>query len=218
MSQVTTLLPGSQGAYNNWILISGASKPVAVQSQDGDTSYIGDNNSALRESFLLNNTIGSSVVILADPLVKGQIKDAGGGGINETLFLRLGGVNQDGSAQGITGSWVIYQSTITRPGGGTWSGSDLNTLEVGLFGSNANGLGCSFLSADITWDPMGGFFTYLVGGLGPIIGAGLGLAEMPKLARFIRSRTPHLILPSSYARAWREIRDYRWPVSVEVGA
>lgn len=56
--------------------------------------------------------------------------------------VRLGGVNVDGAAKvGITGNEDVNDSTMARPGGGTWLVSDFETLEAGYLTSAIDGGG-----------------------------------------------------------------------------
>jgi len=49
------------------------------------------------------------------------------------LYLRLGSTNSLGSALSPTSSYAAYDETITRPGGGSWSESDIGSLKVGIY-------------------------------------------------------------------------------------
>jgi hypothetical protein len=49
------------------------------------------------------------------------------------LYLRLGTTNSLGSELSLTSSYAAYDETISRPGGGSWSESDLSDLKVGIY-------------------------------------------------------------------------------------
>lgn len=55
-----------------------------------------------------------------------------------TPRLRLGTTNRDGTEQNLD-STTDYSQTITRPGGGSWSWSDIDSLEAGIGLRNADG-------------------------------------------------------------------------------
>ena len=59
-----------------------------------------------------------------------------------TPFLRLGGVDLMGSNESLSNQYAEYSQIISRPGGGDWTESDLDSLEVGVAAtpSVANGL------------------------------------------------------------------------------
>ncbi len=46
--------------------------------------------------------------------------------------LRLGGTTLDGTAFAITTSWADYSQEISRPGGGSWTASDIDSLQAGV--------------------------------------------------------------------------------------
>lgn len=49
-----------------------------------------------------------------------------------TPQVRLGSNTQSGSAQAVSGSYVTYTATLSRPGGGSWTAADLNSLRGGF--------------------------------------------------------------------------------------
>lgn len=49
-----------------------------------------------------------------------------------TLFLRLSASETIGTVQTLAGSWATYSETLARPGGGSWSTSDITSLEAGF--------------------------------------------------------------------------------------
>lgn len=58
-------------------------------------------------------------------------------------FLRLSGTDQDGTeVVSGSGSWLNGSETIARPGGGGWSFTDINNLEVGAGLKGHAGSGC----------------------------------------------------------------------------
>lgn len=70
--------------------------------------------------------------------------------------------------------------------------------------NNADMLAWTYASFTVVWHLPSGGFGFLVSGL---VGAALGLHELPALAREFWKRTGHLITPDEYRRVWREVRE-----------
>lgn len=152
-------------------------------------------------------------------------------------MMRDGGNYDDGGAivrsNGTDASqiWTIqggafgnntYTLTTDPSGGGAWTSARINAVECGVYGRGDFSAApdfekdyCSWVKADVTHEIFAGGFACLVGSLA---GAALGLAEMAGLARALRRKTRSLIEPKEYLTAWRDIREHRWPVSVQLGA
>lgn len=109
---------------------------------DDLTTYVftAANTTAFRDSYTLEDTaqVGTVNNVTVHHRTK-MMSDTG----YITPFLRLGGTDQDGAevAAG-SGSWLNGNETISRPGGGGWSFTDINNLEVGAILKGASGLSC----------------------------------------------------------------------------
>lgn len=142
-----TLDVSSVGNYDDWYLQAGADKVVAVnQPDDNDTSYLRVTGTPpKRQSFLLEASaipVGSTInsVTVYARCESWDYPDS-----PMFLFLRLGSTDNDAAdiAPGYM-TWANYNNTIGRPGGGSWTLSDLATLEVGVgFGAGDAPGGCS---------------------------------------------------------------------------
>jgi len=123
------------GTYDAWSLLAGPDKVSAVNlPNDEDTSYIRAAYINTRQSFTLEasaipagSTINSVTVLCRADTIEYPAGNFLGS------FLRLSGTNNDGPANPVVyGSWTDFSDTLTRPGGGSWTLSDLASLEIGV--------------------------------------------------------------------------------------
>jgi hypothetical protein len=115
--------------------------------------------------------------------------------------------------QNMTTSVAAYSGTTTGVTAvqvnsmGWWAGA--------TFGSND---GMQFfvteLNYDVTWFPVSGFHAFIIGLIGPAIGAGILLQEIPRLSAELWKRTRTRLLPEEYVLAWRDLRSARHAKSV----
>lgn len=146
-----TIRPTSQGAYNNWALIAGATKTIA-ESDASNTTYVsgaawgpnGDGSArdvnSPRESYVLvdpalTGYVIDSVVVYASVLNYDEPPSETDNVNAYFVFVRLGGVNVDSSqlSLGPTGNWTAPAASLSRPGGGVWAAADFTALEAGFF-------------------------------------------------------------------------------------
>lgn len=139
-----TLVPNAAGDYTN---IPGASPPVAhylnvddpVGAPDDATTYVyNDSVAQLKDAYNLVNTAIPSNAIINSVTVYFRVMESADGFAQP--FLRLGGVETAGTEIAVTGSWITYSGLLSRPGGGSWLRSDLDSLQVAIGLRNNTGL------------------------------------------------------------------------------
>lgn len=141
------LIPDTIGDFDNWTLDAGPDKPTAVQTNDGNTSYlrIGTSPGAgnTKQSFVLG-TRPQIVAVIAVTYNIDVMQETGIAGA-ESIFLtaRLGGV--EGTAVAVSpgsgAGYINYTGVIPRPGGGVWTVPDIEdpTLQIVLNVPDDNG-------------------------------------------------------------------------------
>lgn len=84
--------------------------------------------------------LGAAVVITSvDVTIRGF--SAGGGAGTFQPFLLLNGSYTYGTTRNPGAVWTTYTETLSRPGGGAWSVSDIDALEVGVNSYGQSGAG-----------------------------------------------------------------------------
>lgn len=134
-------LPNASGTYSQWF--SGGSTCTAIGGTPGlfsevdeypvnnaDTDYNCVDAVTQNQSYNLENATNDSgtisgVKILANAKLVSGLPTL-------TLFFRLGASETIGTAQTITAPYVTYSETLAKPGGGSWSTSDITSLEAGF--------------------------------------------------------------------------------------
>lgn len=136
---LTGITPGSAaiaalntGTSNNWTLGAGASKQAAVNTDDGDTSYIsraaGNTNS--RQGFTFTSPGIPADATNIEVSVSWVGRGTGAGTNQSGVYLRTGGV--DRPVQGTQSLPATYNATpftytwLTNPAGGDWTPTQIN--------------------------------------------------------------------------------------------
>jgi hypothetical protein len=129
------LLLAAVGSPDTWTLTAGSTKVAACQTPDDDgTSYITSptaNNSEQRFSLDDPTLIGSGDTINS---VQVRIRHQRGGTPPGTIqaFLVLSTNVSFGTSTTTGAGWVDLTENISKPGGGSWTLTDLNNLVVGV--------------------------------------------------------------------------------------
>ena len=212
----------ANGADNGWNgLVGAAQKYLAVQSNDDATSYIANTGFAHdRQSFVMSAMPDAESISTHTITGRGMNLNSPFTTDSWALSILLAGSHTD-SGFWNESSWTTHTlADGAVPGGGTWTSALINSAEPGVFHGNTNGVEqrLSYLVWDITYAPPGFSFISLLSLLGPLIGAGLTLAEMPRLAGALRARTPHGLERHEIEAAWREWRAHRFARHVLLGA
>jgi len=136
-----------------------------VGSPDDGSTYIYNGTVYLEKIDYYNITdltipSGSSVLAVYTT-IRGYTATSPPGGIYRP-YLRLGGVSVAGTTRTNVSPWATYTETIARPGGGSWSSSDFNALQVGA------GLQAGW-DGDITWGTTYVTQVYVTVVYGPVV-------------------------------------------------
>lgn len=183
----TELEPTAQGNYNQWGLAAGANKWTALQRPNDDAaSYNRVSNPNQRDSFVMADLPSMAAGGEINQVnIYSRVLAAGDVSTDWRMFCRLGGVDLDYTQRAMPLAWTSYtQADIGRPGTGTWYFVDVNSAEAGIWlnDGSTQWQNCTTLEMDVTWTPAAGSWTCLVVSLlGPVLGAGFSLAQMPEL-------------------------------------
>lgn len=210
---VIRCLPRVVATYDLWTLGAGASKVAAVQTDDGDTSYITDSGSNKKQSYFVD-TVANRMQSVS------TIDVAGKGRGTTTLTTPSTSAFIRGSATdtGVTTvpCGVSYALATASRGtnavGGAWTPAILDATELGFFSQTPDDSPVFFITwgyFDVTGILIAGSFVFFAASLfGPIVA--LGLHELPRLARVMFQKTRIMIQPHEYEGIWREFRDARY--------
>lgn len=152
----TTLLPqGTVDAGMDWSAVGGASFELALQSNDGATSYV---TCAISLPEVLELTM-SDLPPLAGAIQSVTVRISSRGLVASSrlsVFARLGGV--DGPVAAVVPSsagFVATSAAVLRPGGGIWAPGDLNAATLVIVNNTGGGVSTdvSFLALDVVWVP-----------------------------------------------------------------
>lgn len=139
---------------NSWVLGAGASKQVAVQSNDGNTSYIRSTatiNTAQQFDITTPSAVTGIDLINFVRIEASCIRGASGSGYTYKVSVVRNGTT-DGANQTATGSYVTTGDNFTtRPAGGAWTLTDLQNLEIKITNTAAKEVRCSYLRVVIDY-------------------------------------------------------------------
>lgn len=207
------------GFYNGeWTLGAGANKVAAVASADDDTSYITSATVGHRQTYVYDDLPSTAAVVQA-ARIKGRaaIPGAASGSIVGIYSTVGGGTVTESALVGLVNAYGDFVTgDISNPNGGGWTVADINAnSHAGIKLNALAGGSCrdTYLLAQVDYFPVPGGWTSLVAALGilSLLGSGLALSDMPKLAREIalRSRGDIHVQAHEYAELHRELREGR---------
>lgn len=212
-------LPNAIGTNNQWTLGAGASKVAAVSSNDDATGYINGDYASIGAVVFQSFKIAypGFVSLATNPVsvgarVKYPVWGGAGDGVRWNVYLSGARTRNGPSGVDIPVYADLGPTVTARPGGGSYTISDLPNLECEVevpVTTTVTTCDCTFLYLDIDGTLGSGGFAFLVGSL---VGAALGLSEMAGLARVLYRQTRTRIYPNEYLEAWRDIREHRNPV------
>ena len=191
---VPPFYPNANGSLNEWATTVGPEKWAALAETpyDDDTTYVGYTGGVgvKEERFTLRNTADAGASVTSF-LVNVRVKLMTAGFPTFRYGVRLSGAETvEAQILGSAGSYVDYVFAPARPGGGDWTVSDLDSVEL-IFRVDAG--------EDIR-------VTTIYGDVTAVLPTGTGAATLPSLAAAGSSEqtitsTAALILPSLVAAA-----------------
>ncbi len=131
-----TLVPNDVGDYTNipGMYPAGGSHWDKVDdppgSPDGDATYIFLLGAQLKDAYKLTDTSQTGTINSVRVYFRFRINNVFGTAYSQP-FLRLGTAETAGTeVSSTTTSYVTYSEILARPGGGSWSWTDINNLQV----------------------------------------------------------------------------------------
>jgi hypothetical protein len=117
---------------NNWALTAGATKQAAVAAPNDDaTSYLSSSATInTQQQFAITDTAIPAGAVISEVATTHRAKRNGANNANHSLTLILGGNTTVGTTRAAPSTFTTWTETLARPGGGSWSTSDINSLEV----------------------------------------------------------------------------------------
>ena len=150
------------GDVDNWALGAGASKQVAVNADDGDTSHIEHVDNKWQD-FDIDTTFTPTFAHISAVRVRGTIRfTSTPDGTTAKFRIVVGGSTTEYSLGTITTETFLeyISSSIARPGGGDYTNADLvdtgaNRFQFGIFmGSDSATLRCTELFVEVDGIPL----------------------------------------------------------------
>jgi len=208
---IATIDPDGAGFHVEWAKVGAAATKWESVNDDNDTTYISVGNQDESESctFAALEAVVGTIVS-----VKTRARAQKTGDFTYRSFARLSGADGAFTAeQAIVGGWAWYISAaIPRPGGGFWTKTDVDSAELcvdsGLTGT-AGTVHVAELEGYIDYRPVTGGWSCLVSSfLGPVLGAGLLLSQMPDLIQACNraAQGKHLIHGSEAAQLYDDLQ------------
>lgn len=214
MSVATINVSGSSPLVDSGIITVGAgSLPTVLTTDDADTSYmVSSGNNTGQEAY--NHTTMPTASSISE--VKMGVKSrAAGGSLSEVWagwYSATGPTWSYGSKHTCTGSYALYEDVIaTAPGGGAWTSTGMNTFGLALkhnTGAVTDYARTTWLYATVTYTPISDAFVCMIFGLGPLLGAAVGLSEIPKLVDWYNRATTGRVLltPEDVPLIWEAVK------------
>jgi hypothetical protein len=131
--KVETLVPTGAGNSTQWAPSTGSNwQNVDDATPNGDTDYNSDGTVSDKDTYAMSNLVTTSGTVYGvQSIVSAKKDDAGSRSIH--AVVRSGSSETNGSDVTMTASYVQKQDVFeTKPGGGTWSISDVNAMEAGV--------------------------------------------------------------------------------------
>jgi hypothetical protein len=130
-SSTLTLRPNGAGTYTQCTPDSGSNYARVNGSTEGPGYVYASANGKIDTYAMANHSsqLGSIISVT----VYANCKKTGTGSSTIAQRLRLGTTNvDDASYPALTTSYVLYSAVLGRPGGGSWSWTDIDNLEAGI--------------------------------------------------------------------------------------
>lgn len=133
--RVEAVFPDGAGFYSQWAPTPAVAnwQNVDETTPNDDTDYNADATVGDRDSYTFSNLLGTAATILAVALVPRVRKDDAAARTVKR-FVRAGGVNYDGVAVAVPGSYGYLQEVLaTNPATGiAWTPAEVNAIECGI--------------------------------------------------------------------------------------
>ncbi len=153
-----TLQVDAVGATTNWTLGAGASKVAAVNTpDDDDTSYIasGTTSGTTQQFTVANPSQVSANAVINFVRIVARCKRGGAQNCNFVVSTVLSASSTDGASQTGATSYANTQDDFTtKPGGGSWTLTDLQNLEIKIRNTQARDLRCTTFYVIVDYTPL----------------------------------------------------------------
>lgn len=206
----------AEGTYTAFTLAAGASKMAAVNTDDADTTYIstaGDSTSRVQTFTNSQLPADAGTIFTAGVSVKSRL-DSGTNGANQFHRIRYSGTDSNGTAFGLTASYVSYNHAYPNaPGGAAWTAAIVNATEFGIaYNADTINRRVTWAFFQITYEPNAGGFAFLVNGLFPWVALGFEQFAQILAAPVRYGRTLAWYQGHEVRDAFRAYREARRPV------
>lgn len=154
-SSTLTLRPNQAGTYTQLTPSTGRNYQCVDETSVGDTDYVYmTGNSYLYDTYALQNH-STETGAISSVTVYFRCKGVFGYSPTAQPMLRLTPNNATGSKQSLGSSYSTFNQVISRPGGGSWSWTDIDNLQAGVTlyaGGGSVSAYCSWLYIVVTYN------------------------------------------------------------------
>lgn len=192
-------LPASVSTPAQWSLTG--SDPAAVQTNDGDTSYIYTTDQNYEHLYLMD-ALPAGVIDPVDSCTTHLVAKSVGGDVG--AYYNWNGNNYQ-SIGGISTSYADYGTAYY-----SLAKADIAAGKCGVKSPSVGSVSghVTQVYRSVQYHTAAGGLIFL---LGSLAGAAVDFGQMAGLAQATFRRTRVLIRPDEYLEAWRELREWRHP-------
>lgn len=190
----TTLKAASEGTDAAWALGAGASKVIAVNSDDADVGYVKTTDTTIvqRQTFNHDQLPGGVAEINSHTLYNKSKRSAGVNTRRENILRYSGNVTAGACTDPTAAYTERADADLAVPGGGTWDVNIVNATEIGVQSCNtgvgAEEVRCTYLRWVVVWTPAhGGYMWLLAGWIPPILAMASHCLSKFEIARILSS-------------------------------
>jgi hypothetical protein len=120
---------GRTGASANWDCVD-------ESSSDGTSTYVyGDDNDDYQYDYYNIPNVGSmtgTITSVTVKIVAIATTQNSGQDVRAQTTIYYSGNYRDGTDNALTTNWVTYSDSFTKPGGGSWTFSNIDSLQIGV--------------------------------------------------------------------------------------
>lgn len=124
-------MPSGAGNYTQWTPSAGNNWDCVEEIPPSTSEYVSTATAGNKDSYATGNlaTASGTVQAVAANMI---VQKTAPGTKTIRALTRLSSTDATGATVGVGTDWMYYQQALARPGGGSWSVSDVNSAEFGI--------------------------------------------------------------------------------------
>ena len=202
-----TLLPDGITGAGGWTASAGTIATAIADGSDLTYDFVADADNAFEVTFANLPSVGQISITSVSSTYRVSMEAAWTGTIYQYVHLGASYTNSAPRVPSVEPTTTGYTDAMTKPGGGTYSISDVNTMTGGCTSAGGNA-GETGRVTQLSWTVAAvlgrGTFALWAASL---VGAAVGLSEMAGLSRAIYARDRVLLDADECVTMYRELRE-----------